>query len=47
LNLFDSSLNFFFDSTGNFAFTVAYTKGQDEDTAVASQTMTAGFTAKF
>lgn len=47
LNLFDSSLSYYFDSTNNFAFTVTYTKGQDEYTAASSQTVTAGFSAKF
>ena len=47
LSLFDSNLSYYFDSTSNFAFTVAYTKGQDEYTAVSAQTVTAGFSAKF
>jgi hypothetical protein len=47
LSLFDSNLSFYFDSTTNYAFTVAYTKGQDEYTAVPAQTVTAGFSAKF
>jgi hypothetical protein len=47
LSLFDSNISFYFDSTSNFAFTVAYTKGQDEYTAVSAQTVTAGFSAKF
>jgi hypothetical protein len=47
LNLFDSNLSYFFDSTGNFGFTVTYTKGQDEYTAVSAQTVTAGLSAKF
>jgi hypothetical protein len=47
LSFFDSSLSYYFDSTSNFGFTVTYTKGQNEDTAIAAQTVTAGLSAKF
>jgi hypothetical protein len=47
LNQFNSNLSYYFDSTSNFAFTVTYTKGQDEYTAVSAQTVTAGLSAKF
>ncbi len=47
INLFDSSLSYYFDKTSNFAFTVSYRKGQNEDTAEWAQTWTAGLSAKF
>jgi hypothetical protein len=47
LDLFDSSLSYYFDKTSNFAFTLSYTKGRNEDTAEQAQTFTAGFSAKF
>jgi hypothetical protein len=47
LDLFASSLSFYFDSTTNYAFTLSYTKGQNEDTTVSAQTFMAGLSAKF
>ena len=47
LDLFESSLSFCFDSTSNFAFTVSYSKGNNEDTAERAQTFMAGLSAKF
>jgi hypothetical protein len=47
LSYFDSNLSYYFDSTDRFAFTVKYTKGQNEDTAEWAQTATVGFSAKF
>jgi hypothetical protein len=47
LSLFEAMVHFYLDSTNNFAFTVGYTKGRDEDTAEKAQTFTAGFSAKF
>jgi hypothetical protein len=47
LDYFDSSLTFYFDSTTNFGFTLAYTKGTNEDTAERAQTFMAGLSAKF
>jgi hypothetical protein len=47
LRLFDSSLSYYFDSTSNFAFTVSYTNGRNEDTAEQAQTFTGGISAKF
>jgi hypothetical protein len=47
LDYFDSSLSFYFDKTSNFAFTVSYTKGTNEDTAERAQTFMAGLSAKF
>jgi hypothetical protein len=47
LSYFDSSLSYYFDSTDRFAFTVKYTKGQNEDTTEWAQTATVGFSAKF
>jgi hypothetical protein len=47
LNLFDSSLSYYFDSTSNFAFTLSYTNGRNEDTAEQVQAFTAGLSAKF
>jgi hypothetical protein len=47
LSYFDSNLSYYFDSTERFAFTVKYTKGQNEDTTEWAQTLTAGFSAKF
>jgi hypothetical protein len=47
LSFFDSSLSYYFDSTDRFAFTVKYTKGQNEDTTEWAQTFTVGFSAKF
>jgi hypothetical protein len=47
LDLFDASLAFYLDSTSNYAFTLSYTKGQNEDTAEKAQTFMAGLSAKF
>jgi hypothetical protein len=47
MNLLDSSLSYYFDSTRNFAFTLSYTSGRNEDTTEQAQTFTAGLSAKF
>ncbi|MEH2481289.1 hypothetical protein V1282_004646 [Nitrobacteraceae bacterium AZCC 2146] len=47
LDLFEADLSFYFDSTNNFAFTLAYSKGRNVDTAERVQTWTAGLSAKF
>ena len=47
IDLFDSSLSFYFDSTSNYAFTLSYSKGQNEHTAENAQTFKAGLSAKF
>jgi hypothetical protein len=47
IDLFESSLSFYFDSTSNYAFTLSYSKGQNEDTAENAQTFKAGLSAKF
>lgn len=47
LDLFDSTLSYYFDSTSNVAFTVSYSKGRNLDTAEKVQTFTTGLSAKF
>jgi hypothetical protein len=47
LDLFEAGLSYYFDSTSNFAFTLSYSKGRNEDTAEQAQTYTAGLSAKF
>ncbi|CAN5549801.1 hypothetical protein BH11PSE4_BH11PSE4_01000 [soil metagenome] len=46
-DLFESTASYYFDSTSNFAFTVSYSKGRNEDTAENAQTFTAGLSVKF
>ncbi|KZD25730.1 hypothetical protein [Tardiphaga robiniae] len=47
LDLFETDLSFYFDSTSNFAFTLAYSKGRNVDTAERVQMWTTGLSAKF
>jgi hypothetical protein len=47
LDLFESTLSFYFDSTSNYAFTLSYSKGNNEDTAERAQTYMAGLSVKF
>lgn len=47
LDLFEATASYYFDSTSNFAFTVAYSKGRNEDTAERTQSILAGISAKF
>jgi hypothetical protein len=47
LSFFDSTLSFYFDATSNFALTLSYTNGRDEDTAEDVRTYKAGLSAKF
>jgi hypothetical protein len=43
----DSNLSYYFDSTSNFAFTVSYKYGRDEDTTERNKMLTVGLSAKF
>lgn len=47
INLFQATLQYYFDSSGNIGVTLAYTNGRDEDTAQYAQTYTVGLSAKF
>ena len=47
ISLFQASLSYYFDSTGNVGLTAQYKNGRDEDTAEYAQTYTIGLAAKF
>jgi hypothetical protein len=47
ISLFQASLSYYFDSTGNVGLTFQYKNGRNEDTAEYAQTYTMGLAAKF
>jgi hypothetical protein len=47
LSLFQSTVSYYFDSTGNIGVSFQYKNGRDEDTTEYAQTYTLGLAAKF
>jgi hypothetical protein len=47
ISLFQATLAYYFDSTGNVGVSAQYKNGRDEDTAEYAQTYTIGLSAKF